>query len=295
MPVKPVSVKTPTKKVTTMEENKLDQILCKLSKLEGLPGEVENINKKFDYFQQKIVYLEGENKKVAEEYKVMKERLLEMESKLDYQENLSRKNNLVFKGIPERDNGKERWEESKIVVIKTIEKELGVTLGSNDIERAYRVSKGSNPRNIVVHFSSYHVREQIFSLKKNIKNKQLIIMEDFSNRMLFERRKLVAEMKAAREQDMQAYVTRNKLYINGDLYMYDWLEDKVSLKQGKRVQVNNEKRSAAGEKAGNPSNYRLRSRAGSTKSTASCGSNSLMENWLSQGTSNSQGGDEQSK
>lgn len=67
----------------------------------------------------------------------------QLENNIDYLENQSLRNNMVFYGILEDSNERETWDisEGHVDIVKN---ELGVTIGERDIECRHRLGKYSS-------------------------------------------------------------------------------------------------------------------------------------------------------
>lgn len=207
--------------------SKLDLILGQLAKLEVLPSQVSAVAAKIDSIVDRLENTEKRTKDIEEENKVLRKKVDSLEEKLDYIENQSRRNNLVVRGIPEEGRGRESWDQCRLLVVQYLDTEMGIKIEESDIERAHRIPGRNKPRAIVVKFINYNVRERVFAAKRNIKTPSFSISEDFSKRIQEERRHLIVEMKAARQQEMKATITYNKLRINDEVYMFDRKTQKV--------------------------------------------------------------------
>ena len=121
--------------------------------------------------------------------------------KADDLENRSRRNNLCFEGIDEQMHGNETWEESehKVKRLKDlISNTLQIDADNIEIERAHRVGKkrptSDKPRTIVAKFLNYKHRGMVLNERRKLKGSNLIIREDFSDRVVAKRRELLPQM-----------------------------------------------------------------------------------------------------
>ena len=113
------------------------------------------------------------------------------EEKVDYLENQSRRDNLVFTGIKEKSG--ETWDDCIDEVVKVAE-QIGVVLKKEDIVRAHRVNrKKKTPRNIVAKFTSWRKKEEMLKNKRHLKGSSYYIFEDFSVNTTMERQVLLEE------------------------------------------------------------------------------------------------------
>ena len=101
----------------------------------------------------KVEELEKENQ-------FIKEKLRNLEEKLDSAENHSKRNNLLFYGIPTAVG--ETWSDSEDKVMNIIKTDMKITEGVA-IERAHRVGKA-----IIIKLQSYKDKEKILKGAKNL-------------------------------------------------------------------------------------------------------------------------------
>ncbi|XP_065654545.1 uncharacterized protein LOC136081176 [Hydra vulgaris] len=147
--------------------------------------------------------------KSPENDNVIKDKLAELEDR-------SRRNNLRFNGIEEKEI--ETWQETESKIREILKTKLGLN-GNIEIERAHRVGKKVMGvkrinRTIVVKFLNYKDKNAILDkfVKAKLWNENLFINEDFSERPMEIRRKLFAEAKELRSKGKYAKVTYNKLF-----------------------------------------------------------------------------------
>ena len=92
------------------------------------------LQREFGAMRKVIEELRTELKTVREENNEQKKRIVELEDRVDYMDNQSRRENLVIRGIPEeKGETKEMCEEE---VIKLAE-QIGVELTKSDFSRAH--------------------------------------------------------------------------------------------------------------------------------------------------------------
>jgi len=134
-------------------------------------------------------------------------------SRVDYLENQSRRNNLVFYGIEE--DAWETWEKSEEKVKKLVREKLGIDLGNKDIERAHRTGRRKGRRPIVAKFAFFKDREAILRAGRNFSGSGVWVEEDFSERVREERRFLKHHLIEARRQGYHAVLRFDKLVVDG--------------------------------------------------------------------------------
>jgi hypothetical protein len=158
----------------------------------------ELLDKKFDEFTKRVTDgivssfnkqiedLETNNRKLSEKIGVL-------EAKLDQAEQYSRRNNLRISGIVESDD---EDTDSKVLNIAS---KLGLKLSINEIDRSHRVGpkQTKNKRDILVKFTNYHARNNLFKSRVKCKNndmKGIFINEDLTrarSNLLYQARQIV--------------------------------------------------------------------------------------------------------
>lgn len=140
---------------------------------------------------------------VVVEMKKLKREKEEMLEKIDDLENRSRRNNLVFHGVPESPG--EKCQETVELLLDF----AGISSDKSSIERCHRTPSGSastgsskdKPRNIHVAFTSYVAKEKvrkacISKLKVNtFKGVKIYVSEDFSKRVIQKRKNKLDHLK----------------------------------------------------------------------------------------------------
>lgn len=174
-----------------------------------------------------------------------------MEEQLDELEGPSRRTNLIFHNIPEKEGNNETWEKCKDAVLRVIGTNLDMDSDKISIERAHPIAKQgrgiSGP--IIVGFSFYKDKSEVLHAAKKkalraeegatggvqTQQRDVFIAEDFTKRVRESRKKLGPRMIELRESGKQAYRSFDKLIVreaNGRVirHYYD-------LKQGCLLQL----------------------------------------------------------
>ena len=88
--------------------------------------------------------------------------------KLDDLEGRSKRNNLIFHGVPEEEGGAETWEDSEKTLRKVLKEEVGFSIADQvGIERAHRLGRqGNGSRPIIAQFSNFKDKEAILKRRK---------------------------------------------------------------------------------------------------------------------------------
>ncbi|XP_037508354.1 uncharacterized protein LOC119384134 [Rhipicephalus sanguineus] len=151
--------------------------------------------------------------------------VFELEARLDDAENRSRRNNLVFYGLPEPSNS-ESYAQTEELVIQHCREHLGLTINPKEIERVHRL--GRHPiergRPIIVKFSFYKMKEAVLSNARKLKGTNYSIAQDFSRSVRNARKHLVAFAKTKSARFQLSYKT---LSIGSKKYIYDEVSQTV--------------------------------------------------------------------
>ena len=146
-----------------------------------------------------------------------KERAIKLESH-------SRRNNLIFYGIPEEVNETNAKTES--LLYSFLEDELKLKEDDIDgisIERAHRLGKrnvnSEKPPPIIAKFSFYKNKEFILSNALFLAGTVYGISQDFPREIVEIQRGLVRVLKDAKKEGRDAKLVYDKLYINGQRYI----------------------------------------------------------------------------
>ncbi|XP_049516647.1 uncharacterized protein LOC125942507 [Dermacentor silvarum] len=142
-----------------------------------------------------------------------------LEARLDDAENRSRRNNLLFYGLPDT-NPTETYSQTEDLIIRHCSDHLDTQLSSNDIERAHRLGRHSKDRKrpIIVKFTCFKTKESILSKGPKFKGTDYSVGEDFSRRVQNCRKQLVA---FARAKSVPFSLRFKTLHIGPKRYVFD--------------------------------------------------------------------------
>ncbi|XP_077513342.1 uncharacterized protein LOC144124483 [Amblyomma americanum] len=148
-----------------------------------------------------------------------------LEARLDDAENRSRRNNLLFYGLPDT-NPTETYSLTEDLIIRHCSDHLDTQLSPNNIERAHRLGRHSKDRKgpIIVKFTSFKTKESILSKGSKIKGTDYSVGEDFSRRVQNCRKHLVA---FARAKSVPFSLRFKTLHIGPKSYVFDELSESV--------------------------------------------------------------------
>ncbi|KAH9375996.1 hypothetical protein HPB48_010199 [Haemaphysalis longicornis] len=152
------------------------------------------------------------------------EAITNIDDRINDAEDRSRRNNLLFYGIEEKESDK--WIDSEKAVIKLCETKLNVTIDPKEIARAHRLGKivPGKTRPIIVNFTFFKTRETVLSNAAKLKGTDYSITEDFCTATRSVRRELV---RFARERDAVFKIKYKRLVIGSKTYHYDATHKKV--------------------------------------------------------------------
>ena len=141
---------------------------------------VKFINAKFDEFEKDKKEKEEQIKNLESEVTKMKEEIIDLKKGIDSQEQYSRRNCLLIHGVTESDD-----ENTDEVVLNVLNEDVGVTVDIKEIDRSHRLGKpkpnsANKNRPIIVKFTRYNKRSEVFKKKKSLKGKQMSITESLT-------------------------------------------------------------------------------------------------------------------
>lgn len=227
-------------------EEKLDKVLLV----------VERMEKKLDKQTVEIENIKEKNRK-------LEEALVVLQNKVDYLENQSRRNNLIIYGISEEVN--EDWNVTENLVKMFLETHFKVTIANSDIERAHRLgyNRNNNKRPVIVKFLNFKTKDRILKMGKCLRGTNYAIAEDYSEQIKTERNKLKPYLIAAKSEGKKAFLSFDKLVIEGQRMTY---QDVCKKLENKSIPQNNSTPGPSETKKNEENSDRqLRSRINSTK------------------------------
>ena len=153
--------------------------------------------------------------KLQNDITLLKKNNTDMDERIDYLSDQSRRDNLIFTKINEDKD--ENWEQSEKKVMDFIDKHMKVNV---KIERAHRVGPKDRPnkpgpRNIVAKFSSWKDRELVFQKRRDLDPEESFvrIREDLCPGTTKAREKELPKLLQAREAGHRAYYSYRKVVV----------------------------------------------------------------------------------
>ena len=173
------------------------------------------------FTQQEVDALKKDNAAMKKELTNLKQEMTKrpdiedkvnkIKDRIDYQEDYSRRNNIHFDCMDEKQN--ESWEETQETVQRLLRDKL--CIGSVQLERAHRVGPRNmnRPRTIVARFHKFEDRQQALRNSSKLKNSRIYINEDLCEASLQLRKAQLPDLKRARADGKIAYFSHTKLIV----------------------------------------------------------------------------------
>lgn len=138
-------------------------------------------------------------------------KIKELEEKVTYQEDYSRRKNLRISGLEER--GDETWEQTAAAVTSLLESKLQIP--GIILERAHRVGqrRDARPRPVVARFARYGDRDAAIRRGRHLKGTNIYLNEDLSAASLAIKNAQMPLLKQARAEGKVAFFRHTKLII----------------------------------------------------------------------------------
>jgi hypothetical protein len=182
-------------------------------RLDDIDSRIQTTNDDIDALSEKVDCLQRENVN-------LKKQVTDQDSKLDYMENQSRRQNLVFHNIPKEKNN-ETWEDCEWAVQDVLRDVLGAGV-KVAIDRAHRVGSA-----IIVRFQNFKDKERILRLGYMFKGTNIGVSEDFSKQVREKRKGLIPLMKTYHKDKKRATLVMDKLRTPDGVYTFDTTSQQI--------------------------------------------------------------------
>ena len=211
------SIDSLKKELTDMKESLNSVTLVS----EGIDKKLSEISQRFDKLEESISQTDRRYNDLKLKYNVLHERMILLESQ-------SRRDNLLFDGLPESLPGEKESQEDCVRLIREI---LQDRLQLHNVQqmrivRCHRVGRPpstgtdsraqTRPRAIIVKFHWYGDRDTVLQARSKLKGSKIFISEDFPKEIIERRKTLTPIMMAARRKDMRAFLVVDKLHTIKD-------------------------------------------------------------------------------
>ena len=212
------------KKQEKLFTNKLDQISSNLKlqaeKIESIIESQNLLNAEFEIFKKDVSELKklkipNKIESLEKRIEILRNNLNEQEKCRDDLEQVQRRDNLEFHGIPQIQN------ENTNFIIKSMAKKLNIDLKDEDISTSHRLPSTSNNHPIIVaRFTSRDIRNNIYQKRKNligVRNFEIAGMEKlYINENLTPRRRKLFSMAHKKKTELKYSFLWTK---NGNIFM----------------------------------------------------------------------------
>lgn len=214
--------------VNVLLEEKLKPIQDRCDKLEtaltAANANASELKKEMEDLKSKV---DGHSTKIEENSRTTE--------RLEYH---SKKHNIIFEGVPEREN-----EDCKSVVEGIIRRDMKLDM-PYAVDIAHRLEKrdASQPAGLIARFKTVSDKSRIIQNSQILRGKDIYIKPDFPYSISKKRSFLAKSLKSAREEDEGAKLVRDKLLYKGKLYTVDNVHEAGIEERGHTVETEHQVR-----------------------------------------------------
>ena len=184
------------------------------TKITGVQSSMEKIKTTTDEHAATLKKLQDDFQETCAQNEDTKAECNKLKDKLDEIEDRSRRNNLLFAGIPQEDPA-ENWQQSEDLIKDTIRTKLNIT-EDIDIERAHRIPNGpksSGAAPIIVKFNNFKDKQKILSASNKLKGSNIYINQDYCNATRMIHRALLAKKREIKSEVQRVDLKYRKLVV----------------------------------------------------------------------------------
>ncbi|XP_072144699.1 uncharacterized protein [Dermacentor andersoni] len=205
----------------------LDEIRCLRANQQAMEQKINDLSVKVQFAEEtasRVTSLHATIERISCRVDSATSALASMRDSQDDLEDRSRRNNLIFVGLP--DTANETWAESEEKITSFCAEKLNVSLELQSMERAHRIGRYSEhkKRPLIVKFMSFKERQRVLEAASRLKGTGFGISEDYSKKVCFERKKL---LQFAKSRGSDFKLIFNKLKIGKKTYKYNADSDNV--------------------------------------------------------------------
>lgn len=203
-----VMVKHLTERIQNLEST----VSSLTTSLEFSQREIDDLKKALkDYDKEKLANMKM-NEALTDQIKSSKQEVKNMEERLNYQEDYSRRNNIRISGMAESGSG-ETWEQTAVKVTSLLADKL--QLPGVELERAHRVGqrRDDKPRPVVARFTRYRDRETAMRSARKLRGTNIYFNDDLCAASQSIKNAQMPQMKQARAMGKIAYFRHTKLIV----------------------------------------------------------------------------------
>ncbi len=188
-------------------------------------NKAEECETNFNGLRDNFITLDLKFKKLEAENKSLREQMYKTEAQ-------ERRNNLIIDGCKQNDGETKQDCINKVYGILSDKLKIE-NVHEIKIERCHRLQMGKpqQPKPIIFKLLYYSDRERIWNSRRNLKetnassDEKIFLSEDFPNEIKKRRRFLEPIRRKAQEQHMKAFLTYDKLVIDGHSYTVDTVDE----------------------------------------------------------------------
>ena len=182
------------------------------------------LTNEINQLQKRVVELENQNRQQCESINLLQDKVHHLES-------YSRRENLLFDGIPETPNED---------LLSKVTQFIGQTLkvpGTIQLSRIHRLGKphqltpdsATRPRTVIARFHFCPDRDKVWKASWSLKNSKIKVSEDFPENVLCNRRLLLPVLRAAKQHSAfkrkKCFLRGDRLHIDGAVYTVSTLDN----------------------------------------------------------------------
>ena len=151
-----------------------------------------------------------------------------MLEKLDSLEGFSRRNNLLFHGIPGSSEA-ETNSDCERLLCETLSQHLDLDLNSISFDRVHRLNTSKTPQPIIARVTNFEVKQKLLRNRTKLKGTRIYINEDFTYKVRETRKKLLQFINRLRKRTNPPKVNMvfDHIFIDGERYDYDETRDVI--------------------------------------------------------------------
>jgi regulator of replication initiation timing len=182
-----------------------------------LTGQCASLQSVVRDLREEVGALMKDNQELLKANSELVDKVAQLEKKTDDLEGRSKRNNLIFYGIPRDRNETNETCEDKVQDLITDKLEIARDV---QFDRVHRLSpKPDSP--IIACCCSYKDKVNILKVKRKLQGTHVFVGEDFSTRVREIRRKLSLHLKSARVSGKRATMVFDHLIIDGKKFFLD--------------------------------------------------------------------------
>ncbi|XP_076446978.1 uncharacterized protein LOC143284196 isoform X1 [Babylonia areolata] len=212
------TIKAVSDQVGAQMETKLEEMKQELKQeVRELKEDYAALRSDLRGVREEMTKLREENEELKKTNKDLCQKLTDCDARIDDLEGRSKRNNLLFYGLPRRPN--ETSADCEGVVQDLLTDSLDMT-DVMEFDRVHRLS--SRPDSPVIACCTYYRQKvNILKAKGKLKGTNIFIGEDFSKGVRDIRRRLTPHLKKARQDGKRATMVFNHLLIDGKKFTVD--------------------------------------------------------------------------